>query len=532
MGGPGGRDRSSSRIWRLRRASLSILLVSACTAGNPGPSLEADGSPGPLASAQTASTPASARRVANPMYACLRRPFELAAIDGAAVAHTVDRPSAAALRDAVASGALDIENVDASWWLLGEDDDSASYLTRTEDAYFEVAFERVGAGWSPTASGACELSLVIDSVHGAARWTWDPAGPRPSRTTTTFGAIVSEVACSTGRSADARLRGPLIVTRADRIEIGFAVAPLEGPQDCEAADPSLVRIALPEPLGDRVLVDSGIVPPGDPTPESIPPTVPFDDLPAPRLPEPLTGRATILELEGSSGEPPVVGRVALPPGTDDMTVALACSGNGDVVMVIDGLRYERGCAAGISELVPRTDLVVDVAIQASGSVRWAARFEALDLDTNPFTRFVPPVIQLAGVDAFGVRGSAIGHPGCGWYWEPADGSGFADDCGPSWQAIPDNRALTVSAGSMLTLSLAGDWALTQLSVAIADHDRIIPSGNDPVATALDVGNVRGATATFPAPDVAGDWGLRIYVGGERPSESYGLPYYFRIHVED
>jgi hypothetical protein len=98
---------------------------------------------------------------------------------------------------------------------------------------------------------------------GPARWELAP-GEAVDAATTSFVANVTELTCSSGRSADGRVLAPDIVVSADRIVVTFRVAPATTATSagdppttvtCPSNPPSNYTVTLPEPLGDRVLVD-------------------------------------------------------------------------------------------------------------------------------------------------------------------------------------------------------------------------------------------------------------------------------------
>jgi hypothetical protein len=97
---------------------------------------------------------------------------------------------------------------------------------------------------------------------GPATWWVDPqAAPLP--TTTTIRALVRETACASGRSPEGRVEPPRIDVGAEAITVTFDIRKLPGGQDCQGNAPFPVTITLPEPLGNRTLLDGGVKPPRD-----------------------------------------------------------------------------------------------------------------------------------------------------------------------------------------------------------------------------------------------------------------------------
>jgi hypothetical protein len=99
--------------------------------------------------------------------------------------------------------------------------------------------------------------------YGPATWALDPAadiGPE----TTEFTAWVTELGCASGRSSADRIGGPDIQASVETVVVTFGVVPLGGAQECQGNPPTAVTVRLPEPLGDRRLLDGGREPPAEP----------------------------------------------------------------------------------------------------------------------------------------------------------------------------------------------------------------------------------------------------------------------------
>jgi len=80
--------------------------------------------------------------------------------------------------------------------------------------------------------------------------------------------------CTSGRSADGRVLPPAILASATEVVVIFAVRPPQpsanGLEACPAPPPTRIEVTLPEPLGNRPLLDGGVSPPADPHPEIAP----------------------------------------------------------------------------------------------------------------------------------------------------------------------------------------------------------------------------------------------------------------------
>jgi hypothetical protein len=171
----------------------------------------------------------------------------------------------AALAEFIASGQRGEELLPAAGWhLAGSDDSTASFVASFpgDPAYAEAQLERDAAGWQVVGWGQCRPRLELAGVN-AATWTIVP-GQEIDATTRTFSADVTEAECAGGQSSEGRVRAPLIIYEPDRVVVAFTVEPLGGDQDCPSNPATRVRVELSEPLGDRELLDGGMLPWQDP----------------------------------------------------------------------------------------------------------------------------------------------------------------------------------------------------------------------------------------------------------------------------
>ena len=128
-----------------------------------------------------------------------------------------------------------------------------------------VALDMNGVGWTMDLAGQCHLAVVLGPGINPAPWWLDPAAGDLVATHTTLDVLVQESACAGGRPPDGRIVPPVIVYQPDALVVVFGTIPLPGAQDCVGAAPAKYRIALREPLGNRRLLDGGVVPPRDAT---------------------------------------------------------------------------------------------------------------------------------------------------------------------------------------------------------------------------------------------------------------------------
>jgi hypothetical protein len=122
--------------------------------------------------------------------------------------------------------------------------------------YLYVVVRQVGGTWVSGGGGGCLPKALSPPRVWAATWTLDPAFDAPGRTTDDLHLLVSELECSSGRSATGRIGPAFVITDRHEVHVQLLVQRLPGGQDCSAAPSTPARLRLPEPLGDRALRDS------------------------------------------------------------------------------------------------------------------------------------------------------------------------------------------------------------------------------------------------------------------------------------
>jgi hypothetical protein len=155
-----------------------------------------------------------------------------------------------------------------TWRLIHRDDRSAAFLARSDsgDEWTYLALERDSQGWTPSGVGGCRPSGVLDEF-GSAEWILDPAYPAPRPDATELHILVTEQACASGQPAFGRISAPAVTYAPDALAVTVGVRPLSGGATCPSNPPTPVTVILPEPLGERALLDAGRHPPQPPTPD-------------------------------------------------------------------------------------------------------------------------------------------------------------------------------------------------------------------------------------------------------------------------
>ncbi len=155
---------------------------------------------------------------------------------------------------------------DTGWYLAGRDGRRASFVAPVAgDPPFAHAGVELGPeGWRVVGWGQCRPTVAIDGL-GPATWVLDPTEPAPGPESTSFAALVTEMACASARAADDRIQPPEVVSTPDVVLVTFGVRPLGGAQSCPGNPSTRIIVELDEPLGERLLVDGSVLPAHDPS---------------------------------------------------------------------------------------------------------------------------------------------------------------------------------------------------------------------------------------------------------------------------
>ncbi len=224
-------------------------------------------SPEPLPTAAPGTTDAQAT--------CGGRSFPIGGLTAPADAARATGPEFDALRAAFAQFGREFDGAAAwAWRLAGKDSAGAIFLART-DALGEpgwVSAEAVhGAdGWKVVNMGQCRPHVVLSAEFGPATWAFDPAYSRPVATTTELHVLVWERDCSSGAPATGRMSAPVVEYGQDSVTIAIGVRPIQlAPGmavSCPLPPGTPASLVLAEPLGHRMLLDGGVLPPAPPSP--------------------------------------------------------------------------------------------------------------------------------------------------------------------------------------------------------------------------------------------------------------------------
>lgn len=115
-----------------------------------------------------------------------------------------------------------------------------------------------GVGGSP--------SMPPSSEAGPARWWLDPDVPEPGPDATELHVLALEQECASGSSPEGRIMAPEVTTDATSVTVTIGVRRVEGFAECPSNPAWPMTVTLPEPLGDRQLLDGSVQPPSPPRP--------------------------------------------------------------------------------------------------------------------------------------------------------------------------------------------------------------------------------------------------------------------------
>ena len=236
------------------RAMAAALLVAACGFG--APTTPANPTPSP-------TEPPIAARFGIRCIGGLT--FDPALLGTPGIAETEPDDAAAALRAfALQHAAAGVPQ--RGWIRVAQTNERAEFLSRSpDDTTWELAaFTNAGGSWSISHAGPCDLEVAAPEGMGRAEWWIDPGHPAPRATDTILHLQVLEIECASGRPPVGRVEGPVIRFTETDVEIAVFVRRQPGPQECPGNPALQVDVALPEPLGERRLVDAAVFPPREP----------------------------------------------------------------------------------------------------------------------------------------------------------------------------------------------------------------------------------------------------------------------------
>jgi hypothetical protein len=235
--------------------TVSVDVSSTPTASVPSPP------PSPLPSLAELPTPPVLSLDDIPLMCGGPLTFGWEALDAIPGAERAGHPAAERLRQMMEEGHVPHLS---GWRLVVLGDQGALFLVPNRDPEHSFWWAELGPAdtdFAPVRWGECDIQPAFEGIE-AARWDIAPdeqVGPD----TMTFEASVSELGCASGLSPEGRIVGPTLLVTDESVTVIFGTKPLAGPQTCQAGPSVVVVVGLPEPLGDRQLLDGAALP-GEP----------------------------------------------------------------------------------------------------------------------------------------------------------------------------------------------------------------------------------------------------------------------------
>lgn len=234
------------------------LVVSACAGSGAGTSPGASSSVG----AQNGNGGAPISRLT-----CGGGPaFDIAALNRPGAAELNVDPAAAALRAHVTGGGMETEWLpDEGWIEASRSATDVLYLARGDDgSLYSVTVELAEGAWRVDGWGGCTPQPELPLGVNLATFRVAP-GAALDPDVTEIEVLVTETACNSGQDARGRILPPRVITDAETVIVVMTVRARGGGQECPSNPETLFVLELPEPLGDRLLLDGSSVPPRDAT---------------------------------------------------------------------------------------------------------------------------------------------------------------------------------------------------------------------------------------------------------------------------
>lgn len=123
---------------------------------------------------------------------------------------------------------------------------------------FSVASAR-SDNWQWQSLGNCALRLAVGPDRSVADVFLAPGAP-PALTDRVVHLMIRESVCASGQSPPSRVVPPTLRLSTGSVTVLITITTRPGPQDCIGVDPVPYDLVLPEPLGDRSILDGSRVP--------------------------------------------------------------------------------------------------------------------------------------------------------------------------------------------------------------------------------------------------------------------------------
>jgi hypothetical protein len=147
------------------------------------------------------------------------------------------------------------------WQILHRTDDEIQLVAKGDDGRLTFMYVTDdGDGWSWAGASLpgdpCELEFVVPDHLNAVDWRLDPDGGELAAASTDLHVVLNERECVGGQEIGDRLIGPQVVMTETQVFVAFAAEQPDGDAfDCQGNPDMPFVVELPEPLGDREIVE-------------------------------------------------------------------------------------------------------------------------------------------------------------------------------------------------------------------------------------------------------------------------------------
>jgi hypothetical protein len=145
------------------------------------------------------------------------------------------------------------------WQLLHRNETEAIVAHSGPDGVSFMLLSATNSRWEwagAQGEGPCPLQYQTPEGLNAVDWRVDPSIGAPGAEDETVAVLLMERECVGGQEIGDRLRGPQIVMTDTHVRIAFAASRPPGDAfDCQGNPETPYLVELPEPIGDRVLVE-------------------------------------------------------------------------------------------------------------------------------------------------------------------------------------------------------------------------------------------------------------------------------------
>ncbi|MEX0827028.1 MAG: hypothetical protein WD184_09810 [Acidimicrobiia bacterium] len=146
------------------------------------------------------------------------------------------------------------------WQLLYQAEDRATLVARANGTLAYMRLSRESGVWkwggSSISGSRCDLQYALPEGLNVVRWRLDPSAPEPGPDTTELVVLLTEAACASGLPMGDRFVGHQVVMTETEVRLAFAAESQHSAQSCPGNPETAYTVELPEPLGDREIVES------------------------------------------------------------------------------------------------------------------------------------------------------------------------------------------------------------------------------------------------------------------------------------